>query len=556
MGWLDAIRLPRGGAPVGAAEDETFDVVVVGFGAAGAAAAIQAADEGSRVLVVDRFEGGGATRLSGGVFYAGGGTGLQKAAGFDDTPELMLAYLRAETQGVVPDATLRAFCESSAESFRWLEGLGVRFGRRFFGEKTAYPPDGCGLYYSGNEKQRHSSAPPIPRGHVPEGIGQTGHVLFDALRRAALDRGVEVRARTRAVHLLRGADGAVTGVELLALRPDVPARQLHRALHDLGLVSRSIARPLGQLEQVAGRGYRVRARGGVVVAAGGFVWNPKMLEEHAPAYARGMPLGTPGDDGAGIMLGAAAGGALAEMGSCAACRFLYPPESFVTGLLVNERGERFCDESLYGATVSRAIAGQPRGRAFLVLDSDARDRVAGEAEAEERLRDRPFGQIVSGEMNALVYRKLTTAVNLHLNRRRADSLAALAEACGIDPGSLEATIRAHNARVEAGEEDPVGKPLDYVRPVRRPPFDAVRCDLANPLFPAPTFTLGGLQVAGTSAQVARVDGAPIPGLYAAGRSAVGVCSRSYVSGLSIADCVFSGRNAGRSAAAAARERLG
>ncbi len=51
--------------------DETFDVVVCGFGGAGACAAIEAADEGARVLVLERFEGGGATRKSGGVIYAG-----------------------------------------------------------------------------------------------------------------------------------------------------------------------------------------------------------------------------------------------------------------------------------------------------------------------------------------------------------------------------------------------------------------------------------------------------------------------------------------------------
>ena len=61
-------------------------------------------------------------------------------------------------------------------------------------------------------------------------------------------------------------------------------------------------------------------------------------------------------------------------------------------------------------------------------------------------------------------------------------------------------------------------------------------------------TLGGLVVAPDTGAVLRPDGTPVPGLYAAGRSAVGLCSRSYVSGLSIADCVFSGRRAGRNAA--------
>jgi 3-oxo-5alpha-steroid 4-dehydrogenase len=62
-------------------------------------------------------------------------------------------------------------------------------------------------------------------------------------------------------------------------------------------------------------------------------------------------------------------------------------------------------------------------------------------------------------------------------------------------------------------------------------------------------TLGGLLVDETTGQVRRADGSCVPGLYAAGRTAVGICSNSYVSGLSLADCVFSGRRAGRHAAA-------
>ncbi len=73
------------------------------------------------------------------------------------------------------------------------------------------------------------------------------------------------------------------------------------------------------------------------------------------------------------------------------------------------------------------------------------------------------------------------------------------------------------------------------------------------MYPAPGLTLGGLQVNEKTGNVVNEKGEDIPGLYAAGRNAVGVCSNSYVSGLSIADCFFSGRRAGRNAAAAAKE---
>ena len=72
---------------------ESTDVLVVGWGAAGACAAIEARESGAEVMVLDRFGGGGASVLSGGVVYAGGGTPYQRQAGFADTPQAMQDYL-------------------------------------------------------------------------------------------------------------------------------------------------------------------------------------------------------------------------------------------------------------------------------------------------------------------------------------------------------------------------------------------------------------------------------------------------------------------------------
>jgi len=154
--------------------DDAYDVIVCGFGGAGACAAIEASDGGARVLLLERFDGGGATRKSGGVIYAGGGTDPQRAAGVEDSKEQMLAYLRAETSGAVSDEALRQFCEESPEQLRWLERLGLEFEPRVFEAKTTQPPDGYGLYYSVNERQNLLDAAPAPRGHVPTGRGMTG----------------------------------------------------------------------------------------------------------------------------------------------------------------------------------------------------------------------------------------------------------------------------------------------------------------------------------------------------------------------------------------------
>ena len=84
--------------------DAEADVVVVGFGAAGACAAIEAAESGASVLVLDRFAGGGASAVSGGVVYAGGGTAQQRTAGVLDTPEAMFDYLSQEVGDAVSPA--------------------------------------------------------------------------------------------------------------------------------------------------------------------------------------------------------------------------------------------------------------------------------------------------------------------------------------------------------------------------------------------------------------------------------------------------------------------
>jgi len=121
--------------------DLEAEVVVVGFGGAGGCAAIEAAEQGASVMVLERFAGGGSTAMSGGVLYAGGGTQHQRDAGFEDTPDEMFAYLKAEARGVVSDETLRRFCEGSDGDLRWLETMGVAFEGSYCPFKTSYPTD-------------------------------------------------------------------------------------------------------------------------------------------------------------------------------------------------------------------------------------------------------------------------------------------------------------------------------------------------------------------------------------------------------------------------------
>lgn len=97
------------------------DVVVVGLGAAGTCASLQAVSAGADVLVLERDgAGGGASALSEGLFYLGGGTAVQQACGYQDDPDNTLAFLRASVPGV-SENKLQAFCRGAAEHLSWLE---------------------------------------------------------------------------------------------------------------------------------------------------------------------------------------------------------------------------------------------------------------------------------------------------------------------------------------------------------------------------------------------------------------------------------------------------
>jgi len=531
--------------------DREVDVAVVGFGGAGATAAIEAADSGADTLVVDRFTGGGATRISGGIYYAGGGTELQADGGYDDTPDEMFDYLRCETEGeAVSDEVLRAFCEESVANFEWLRAQGVPFPQQGFAPiKTSYPSDETTLYFSGNEKSPPYSdrAKPAPRGHRPFGKGLTGGVLFEALRRRALRVGVEVLYRSKATRLVSDETGRVVGLEVATLSSNPAVRALHATLFGIATYGGAMSdllltlgrRGLTWLEKVASRTLRVRARGGVVIAAGGFIYNPEWSREHIPRYSRTMRLGTAGDDGAGIALGMAAGASVRRMERGTAWMFINPPAGLAKGILLDRTGVRICNEELYGAALGERIAEFHDGRAILLLDRNtwrqARDQIVREHKA--------------------TFQTLMGGINLYFNNVKASSLEELEDELSMPSGSLTRAVASYNAGVEARKDD-VGKSAEFLEPLVEAPFYAVDCDTDNGRFLTPSISLGGLDIDGLTGSVLGGDGRAIPGLYAAGRSAVGVCSQHYVSGLSIADCIFGGRRAGRSCAEASRTEHG
>lgn len=549
--WYSDVQPPRVVTdPEGTSWDEEVDVAVVGFGGAGACAAIEAADNGAEVMVFDRFTGGGATGSSGGVYYAGGGTSHQRQAGVEDTPEEMFKYLSMETQGCVEESTLKEFCDKSRENLMWLENQNVPFEGSLCPYKTSYPTNQYRLYYSGNETVRRykEHARPAPRGHIANGKkglrAVAGPTFYRPLKRSALRKGVRFRAQARVDRLVTDRQGAVVGLECR----EIPQRTFWSRLHAclatadakvyrfvpaLGHLLRSMVRRI-ELRKAATR--RIRARRGVILSAGGFIFNRSMVEHYAPNYKDGLPLGTAGDDGSGIRLGESVGGVAQRMDRVSAWRFINPPLAWAQGIIVNGEGERYCDETVYGSFLGERMCEDQGGRAILIID--------------RALFKKALKEILPGKV--MPFQLMAAASNMFFNAKKDKTVDLLAEACNMNPERLRATIETYNEAARGNAEDPFGKPTEMMQALEQAPYYAMDVSADSKLYPCPMITFGGLSVDEKTGAVKGADGSIIHGLYAAGRTAVGIASNSYVSGLSIADCVFSGRRAGRHAAVAGR----
>jgi 3-oxo-5alpha-steroid 4-dehydrogenase len=538
--------------------DNDTDLVVVGWGAAGAATALEARERGLQVIALDRAEGGGATAMSGGVIYAGGGTSTQKEVGEEDTPQAMFDYLKLETQGVVSDATLMKFCEDGPETIDWLKSHGVRFSGPVWKKKTSYPNVKYFLYHSDNSLLPHykAVAEPAARGHrgvikkgrsaVNLGVSMTGPMTHSALA-----KGVQLHKQTEVRQLITDKTGRVIGVKALQIVADSDEYRLHgkylsRAeligkIYPFFLPGGGLAKKLAikygaKAAAIEANERHVRyykARRGVVLSAGGFIFNRDMVEHHCKKFRPGMPLGTPADDGGGIRLGESVGGATDRMDHGTAWRFINPPLAWSQGIIVNAKGERYVNESCYGATIGDAMVEHNDGKGWLILD----DKLVKEA----------WRQSTPGKV--LPFQWQLAALNMLFGKKKFDNSDELSDKLGLDKDTFGATIEEYN-RIASGElEDPFGKAPEDV-PGLEAPFHVINVSLGARLLPCTVLTMGGLVLNEETGQVQRDDGSEIEGLYAAGRTAVGICSHLYMSGLSIGDCVFSGRRAGRHAAGA------
>lgn len=469
--------------PIDASEvgswDAEADVVIVGLGCSGSAAAIEAAESGAEVIVLEAATmGGGTSSMSGGIIYLGGGTAVQTACGYSDTPEAMAAFLMAACGPGADEAKVAAYCEGSVAHFDWFVDHGVPFEARFHPEHDMEPPDDSGLFFSGGEDSWPFTevAPPVPRGHHPRIPGAAGGFLMQHMIAAVAATAARVLDEATTQRLVI-EDGEVVGVEAT----------------------------------IDGEHRFVRARGGVVLAAGGFMFNHPMLERYCPTALRAnVPLGTQHDDGRGIRMAQGAGAALLDMHEMEVATPITPPRAIVRGILVNAKGERFINEDTYFGRIGKEALFNQNAEVYFVHSDD------------------------SFVVNNSGYRPQWVAAN-------AEDLEV---EIGLPSGSLAATLQRYNEHAAHGSDPEFHKATEWVIPLE-PPYGVIDIGLDRSWYAG--FTLGGLHTSADSA-VLDANRDPIPGLFAAGRTTKGIAGAGYVSGISLGDGSFFGRRAGAGAA--------
>ena len=469
-----------------AAWQDEADVVIIGYGIAGACAALEAKRAGASVLVIERASGaGGTSATSSGYFYLGGGTAVQKATGDEDDAGQMFKFLAASS-GAPDIEIVKKYCDDSVEHFNWLEAQGVPFERTAYREKTLQTTTTECLTSTGNEKvwPYREIARPCPRGHRVAMAGEAaGSCAMNALLDQCAKENVRATYDSQAQALVVNEEGRVTGVRVRQYECN----------------------------------FDVKARKGVIIATGAFGNNPEMVARYLPQMqGNTYPIGIPYNDGAGIELGLSVGAATQAMNSVLPTASFYPPGKLIKGILVNANGQRFVAEDSYHGRTASFVMEQPEGRAYLIVDAE----IFAYPELEM------FGHtLVDGW----------------------ETVMQMEAGLKLPEGSLQRTLAEYNRDALLGEDRRFYKYKDWLKPLDKAPYAAFDVSFQKSTFFY--FTLGGLKV-NARAEVLNDRGVAIGGLYAAGgcASTIPQDGKGYASGLSLGPASFFGRVAGKTAA--------
>lgn len=535
--------------------DEEFDVVVVGSGAGGMTAALCAAGEGLKALVIEKSEFyGGTSAVSGGGIWIPCNDDIEKNGG-RDSYEAALGYVKLLTEGEVPESRIAAYLQNAPEMVRHLaRHFGVRF-RSVPLYPDYYPnkPGGMDGHRSmepvefnaallGQEFDRQR--PPFKGTQVMGRLSMNqveAHTLFTKgkgwiglimkmMLRYWFDLGW--RFKTKRDRRMTLGQALVGQLRYALQQHQVPLwleTGLTDLVHDNGRVT-------GVVAQRGGRAIRLRARRGVILASGGFESNQQMREQYLPHPTQVAWTGAPPiNHGDGIRAGQALGAGLGFMNlvwgsptvhvpGASSQTTLFVERAMPRCVIVNRKGQRFVNEAAaYPDVVTAMYADDAKGNgavpAWFIFDAQFRKKY-------------PAGLFLPGQMqpdSALPKDWLDKVYY------RADSLAALAAKIGVDAQGLAATIERFNAHAVKGEDpdfhkgttaidryysDPQNQPNPCLGPLTDGPFYAIRLD------PGEIGTKGGL-LTDEHARVLREDGGVIEGLYATGNTSAAVMGKTY-----------------------------
>ncbi|MBV2133299.1 FAD-dependent oxidoreductase [Pseudomonas sp. MAP12] len=393
--------------------DRDYDVIVVGGGGAGLAAALMANAQGASCIIVEA-DGklGGATAQSGGVFYAAG-TQVQRAAGItDDTPQALYDYLMTLNRWKMRPDLVRYYAEHAGEALEWLMELG-----------TEFPPQW--LVRSGVDT--------VARGHSSQGAGSG---IADALINAAGAKGIETAYGSRVEELLV-EDGRVVGIRAAGAELRAPT---------------------------------------VIITTGGFGNNPQMLQRLYPSAAchgdwtwavhKDVPFAL----GDGISLAENIGAAVVGHD----CGLLLPTSGFSKSLeaflppwiiAVNKEGSRFMSELSPYSVCGYLLNEQTERRAWAIFDEQA----LVEASTNTKYLD-PYNAGIS----IPTWEEPTLREQVRKGRVKVgNTLRELAEQVGIDGIALERTVEVYNRDCANGCDSQFFKQAPAFFPVQQAPFYAV-----------------------------------------------------------------------------------
>jgi fumarate reductase flavoprotein subunit len=449
----------------------SIPVLVVGGGACGCIAALSAHDAGAEVLLVEADERPmGTSGMSMGLICAAG-TQAQAAKGISDNADALYADIIAKTKGLTDPVIARALADHSGPTVDWMTQRLAMPWELDMGFKPAY---GLSTY------------------RMHGWHGHDGQDMVDLLHQRMSDEGVMVMLGAKLTQIHADETGRVLGV--------------------------SLARPDGAVENVG--------CDSLILASGGYAANHDLLAEHIPIMAKARNNGHEGNDGTAVVLGQKLGAALGDMGAYQGYAMLTEPQGIPVcpgviidgGLIVNARGERFCDESEDIAGMVHPVMAQG-APCWVVLD--------------ERIE---ASQSYVPDMQTLA--ELNAA-------KRGDSAEDLAAAIGVPAGALAQALAQAHAACNSGAPDAQGRiwPKDAPPPAGK----LAAFKVVGAIF----HTQGGLQIDG-QARVLREDGTPLPNLFAGGgaaRSVSGPAHWGYLPAMGLCTAVTLGRLAGVAAAA-------